>query len=172
MKKISLILVYLILINIPAAYASYGLQSPSPAIQIKNLVTKSEISKSFDAFLELRPHLPNAESFVNQVIDQQKAGYKIVAIMQGDEIVACIGFRIMRMLASGKMLYIDDLITKEKWRGRGHGKILLEYVTKIARDEGCDQIHLDSGYARHAAHKVYLKYGFELSAHHFSLKLK
>lgn len=154
------------------SYASYWLQSQSPAIQIKNLVTQNEIAKSFDAFLELRPLLPNAKSFVNQVIDQQKAGYKIVAITQGDEIIACIGFRIMRMLASGKILYVDDLITKEKWRGRGYGKILLEHVTKIARDEGCEQIHLDSGYTRHAAHKVYLKYGFELNAHHFVLKLK
>jgi GNAT superfamily N-acetyltransferase len=141
---------------------SYWLTKPHK-IQIKKLVIKKEIAKAFDTFLELRSFLTDVQSFVNQVIDQQKDGYKIVV---------CIGFRIMRMLSWGRILYIDGLITKEKWRGRGYGKILLNYVTKIAKDNGCDQIHLDSGYTRYAAHKVYLKHGFEFHCHHLMLKLK
>lgn len=140
-------------------------------MQIKNLITQDEISQSYDAFLELRPHLLNVQSFVDQIKIQQKEGYKMVAILQDDEVVACIGFRIMNMLVYGKFLYVDDLITKEKWRRKGFGKILLDNVTEIAKNEGCTQIHLDSGYARFAAHKQYLKYGFQLNAHHFALKL-
>jgi GNAT superfamily N-acetyltransferase len=69
-------------------------------------------------------------------------------------------------------LYIDDLITKEKNRGKGHGKALLDHATAIARDNECDEVHLDTGYARHAAHKVYLNQGFQMRSHHLSLKLQ
>lgn len=140
-------------------------------MQIKELITKEDIAKSFDAFLELRPHLHNVDTFIASVIDQQKAGYSIWAILEHEEVVACIGFRIMRTLAWGKILYVDDLITKETCRGKGYGNALLKYATKIAKDNQCLQVHLDTGYTRHAAHKVYLNQGFEFICHHLALNL-
>jgi GNAT superfamily N-acetyltransferase len=140
-------------------------------VNIKLLKTHDEIAKSFDAFLELRPHLTSEEIFVSQVIQQQKEGYEIVAVIENDDVVACIGFRIMTMLAWGKILYIDDLIVKEKYRGKGYGKTLLDHITKVAKENACHQVHLDTGYTRHAAHRVYLNQGFELHCHHLALKL-
>ena len=92
------------------------------------------------------------------MIKQQKEGYQIAAIVQNNEIVSCIGFRIISMLAYGKILYIDDLITKAKYRGKRYSNALLGYPINFAKEHGCDQIHLDTGYTRHAAHKVYLKW--------------
>jgi GNAT superfamily N-acetyltransferase len=141
-------------------------------MNIKALKTHDEIVQSFDAFCELRPHLTNKEVFVAQVIQQQKEGYEIIATYEQEEVVACIGFRFLTTLAWGKILYIDDLITKEKIRGKGYGKILLDHVIQIARERLCKEVHLDTGYARHAAHKVYLKQGFEFNCHHLALKLE
>jgi GNAT superfamily N-acetyltransferase len=78
----------------------------------------------------------------------------------------------MTTLAWGKILYIDDLITKNTFTGKGYGKMLLDHATKIAKDNACQQVHLDTGYTRHAAHRLYLKQGFELNCHHLVLKLK
>lgn len=141
-------------------------------MNIKSLKTHDEIAQSFDAFFELRPHLTNKEIFVAQVIQQQKEGYEITSIIESDEIVACIGFRIITTLAWGAILYIDDLITKEKFRGKGYGKILLDHATNVAKENECNQVDLDTGYARHAAHRVYLNQGFELHCHHLVLKLR
>ena len=140
-------------------------------MKIKSLKTHDEIVQSFDAFLELRPHLRSKEIFVAQVMEQYKEGYEIIAAHEQDEVVACIGFRFLTTLAWGKILYIDDLITKEKTRGKGYGKILLDHVIQIAREHLCKEVHLDTGYARHAAHKVYLKQGFEFNCHHLALKI-
>lgn len=140
-------------------------------MHIKSLKNHDEIAQSFDAFLELRPHLRSKEIFVDQVMEQYKEGYEIIAVYEQEEVVACIGFRFLTTLAWGKILYIDDLITKEKTRGKGYGKILLDHVIQIAREHLCKEVHLDTGYARHAAHKVYLKQGFEFNCHHLSLKL-
>ena len=140
-------------------------------MHIKSLKNQDEIAQSFDVFLELRPHLTNKEVFVAQVMQQQKEGYEIIAAYEQEEVVACIGFRFLTTLAWGKILYIDDLITKEKTRGKGYGKILLDHVIQIAREHLCQEVHLDTGYARHAAHKVYLKQGFDFKCHHLALKL-
>jgi GNAT superfamily N-acetyltransferase len=140
-------------------------------MNIKSLKTHDEIAQSFDAFCELRPHLRSKEIFVTQVMEQYKEGYEIIAAYELDEVVACIGFRFLTTLAWGKILYIDDLITKEKNRGKGYGQILLDHVIKIAREHQCKEVHLDTGYTRHAAHKVYLKQGFEFNCHHLALKL-
>lgn len=139
---------------------------------MQSLKTYEEIAQSFDTFFELRPQLANKESFIAQVIDQQKEGYEIIAVYKDKKIVACIGFRFLTTLAWGKIIYIDDLVTKESFQHQGYGKILLNHVIQIGRDNLCDQIHLDTGYARHAAHKVYLKRGFEFRSHHLALKLK
>ena len=141
-------------------------------MKIKRLETYDEIAQSFNVFVELRPHLTSKESFLNQIIEQQKEGYQIIAIEEDSEFVSCIGFRFLITLACGKVLYIDDFITKEKTRGKGYGKILLEHVIKIAKEHLCKAIHLDTGYNMHAAHKVYLKQGFEFYCHHLALKFK
>ena len=141
-------------------------------MQFKNLKTYDDIAKSFETFLELRPTLSDVQSFTQQILNQQKDGYEIIAIIEDEEVMACIGFRIMTMLAWGKILYIDDLITKEKWQRRGYGKILLEHITKIAKDNQCNQVHLDTGYTRYSAHRIYLNQGFEFHCHHLALKLK
>ena len=93
-------------------------------MNIKSLKTHDEIVQSFDVFCELRLHLTNKEVFVAQVMQQQKEGYEIIAIEEQEGLVSCIGFRFLTTLAWGKILYIDDLITKEKTRGKGYGKIL------------------------------------------------
>ncbi|HQY22707.1 MAG TPA: GNAT family N-acetyltransferase [Gammaproteobacteria bacterium] len=141
-------------------------------MQFKNLKTYDDIAKSFETFLELRPTLSDVQSFTQQILNQQKDGYEIIAIIEDEEVMACIGFRMMTMLAWGKILYIDDLITKEKWQRRGYGKILLEHITKIAKDNQCNQVHLDTGYTRYNAHRIYLNQGFEFHCHHLALKLK
>lgn len=140
-------------------------------MNIKSLKNHDEIAQSFDVFLELRSHLRSKEIFVAQVMEQYKEGYEIIGAYEQGEVVACIGFRFLTTLAWGKILYIDDLITKEKACGKGYGKILLDHVIQIAREHSCKEVHLDTGYARHAAHKVYLKQGFEFNCHHLALKL-
>ncbi len=141
-------------------------------MEIKILDDAKEIELCFDTLLELRPHLNNKHDFINQVLLQKKEGYQIAAIMEENEIIACIGYRIMTMLVSGKILYIDDLVTKINHQRKGYANALLKYAISFAKDHECNQVHLDSGYTRYSAHKVYLNHGFQLHCHHFALKLK
>ena len=130
-----------------------------------------KLAEVYHIFRELRPHLSDRDKFVKQIFDQQNEGYQVVGVQVKDEIVSCGGFRFITTLAWGKVLYIDDLITKNDMRGLGYGKMLLEYIIAVAKDQSCNAVHLDSGYGRHEAHKLYLKSGFEFSCHHLSLEI-
>lgn len=141
-------------------------------MNVQKITADSDIEKCFEAFAELRPHLKNRTQFVGQVKAQSSEGYQIHAIFDGNVAVSCVGLRVMTTLAWGKILYVDDLITAEKHRGKGYGSILLKHAVDMAGREGCQQVHLDTGYGRHAAHRTYLKHGFQLNCHHLALDLR
>jgi GNAT superfamily N-acetyltransferase len=141
-------------------------------MQIQTMSSSGDIGQCFDTFLELRPHINVKADFVNQVVLQQLEGYQINAVLEDGTVAACIGYRILTTLAWGKILYIDDLIAKNQYRGKGYGSMLLKHTVNVARNLGCKQVHLDTGYTRHAAHRMYLQHGFELNCHHLALKVE
>lgn len=131
-----------------------------------------QIEMCFQAFKELRPHLKDPPSFVNQVLEQQKQSYTIAAIFDESDAssaAACIGYRDMTTLAWGKCIYIDDFTTRSLYRRKGYGNALLKYVIGIAKENEYDMVHLDTGYGRHDAHRVYLRNNFQFKSHHLSL---
>jgi GNAT superfamily N-acetyltransferase len=132
--------------------------------------TDAELALCFPAFHVLRPHIL-ADTFVTQVREQQNHGYQIVAFEHDGLIQSAAGFRITHFLAWGKVLYIDDLTTLPEARGQGYATRLLDWLTSHAKANNCAAIHLDTGYARHAAHRVYLNHGFKLNCHHMAKSL-
>jgi GNAT superfamily N-acetyltransferase len=70
------------------------------------------------------------------------------------------------------VVYIDDLTTLPEARGKGFARALLDWLIAHTKDSGCDAVHLDTGYGRHAAHRLYLSRGFELNCHHMAVDLR
>lgn len=132
--------------------------------------TDEELEACFDAFAVLRPHL-TAAAFLPQVRKQELQGYKIAAVREADQVVSAAGFRISDFLAWGRVLYIDDLTTLPSARGKGYAGTLLDWLSDYAAQHGCDAVHLDTGYTRHAAHRVYLSKGFEMTSHHMAKRI-
>jgi GNAT superfamily N-acetyltransferase len=128
-----------------------------------------ETHLAFEAMRELRPHLASVEEFVARVNAAQRSeGYRLVASLADEAVVAVGGFRRLHTLAWGDLIYIDDLVTLESHRGQGHAHRLLGWIHAEARRLGCDQIHLDSAPHRHPAHRLYLNERFHISSFHFS----
>lgn len=78
--------------------------------------------------------------------------------------------RITEMLARGKFLYVDDLITDETNRSRGFGDALFDWMVQYARENDCEELNLDSGVHRFAAHRFYFRKRMHIHAYNFSLK--
>jgi GNAT superfamily N-acetyltransferase len=133
-----------------------------------------EIRSCYSVMAELRPHVPAGE-FLERVKRQKEiAGYELAGITAavGGEVKAVAGFRISENLAWGKFLYVDDLVSKSEERSKGYGGVLFDWLVDYARENNCDQFHLDSNVQRFAAHRFYLVKRMNIEAHHFGLKLK
>lgn len=115
---------------------------------------------------ELRPHL-DADAFIAAVAAQRVEGYRLIGAWRRDVPLAAAGFRVQHMLAHGRLLYVDDLVTSEASRGQGVGKLVFDWLTAEARRLGCAGIQLDSGTWRHAAHAFYFARGMHVSSFHF-----
>ena len=120
---------------------------------------------------QLRPHV-KADEFVGRVEAQLAQGYRLAYAEDAGEVVAVAGFRVMEMLATGRTLYVDDLVTDATRRSRGHGKALLDWLQEYARDAGCATFSLDSGTQRQEAHAFYFREGMRVTSFHFAKMLE
>ncbi len=127
-----------------------------------------DIRRACQVLIELRPHY-TLESLIRAVRLQQKAGYQVVMVSENEECLGVAGFIIGHKLAWKKHVYIDDLVVTGNKRSSGVGGALLEWVRQYALEQGCEEIHLDSGVQRFAAHKFYLTHGYHIASHHFSM---
>lgn len=106
-----------------------------------------------------------------RIKEQMQQGFRLAYVEHNSEVIAAAGYRILLNLAWGKFLYVDDLITAEKHRSTGAGKVLLNWLENEARREGCERLELDSGVQRFHAHRFYLRERMIISSHHFSKQL-
>jgi len=129
-----------------------------------------EIESCYAVMAELRPHVQPREFLARVKRQFEIAGYRL-AYLADEEVKAVAGFRISECLAWGKFLYVDDLVSKSDDRSKGFGGALFDWLVEYAKQEKCDQFHLDSGVQRFAAHRFYLHKRMIIEAHHFGLKL-
>lgn len=138
--------------------------------EVRLAETSDEIGRCCPVMRQLRPHL-NEQSFVPRVEAQIAQGFRLAFLEERGEVLAVAGFRIMEMLASGRTLYVDDLVTSEAHRSRGFGHTLLRWLEQHARENECKTFSLDSGTQRWEAHAFYFREKMRVTSFHFAKKL-
>jgi ribosomal protein S18 acetylase RimI-like enzyme len=135
---------------------------------IRIATTDEEILSCHPVMSHLRPDY-SASEFLSCVRRQQGEGYELAMLVDQDRVVAVAGYRVGHNLAWGKYLYVDDLVTDVSRRSAGHGQSMMDWLVDSAGKQGCDELHLDSGVQRYGAHRFYLRYGLDITSHHFRL---
>ena len=138
---------------------------------LEHAETDEAILACREVMAELRPQVTGGD-FLGMVRALQADGLRLACVRDGGRVVAVAGYRISTNLFCGRHLYVDDLVTAESERSKGHGKALLGWLRQLAVENDCDIFHLDSGVQRKRAHQFYLREGLELSSYHFSERLK
>ncbi|HQR40516.1 MAG TPA: GNAT family N-acetyltransferase [Blastocatellia bacterium] len=129
-----------------------------------------EIQSCYPVMSELRPHV-QPDEFLRRVRRQGEiAAYQLAYVLDG-EVRAVAGFRVSECLAWGRFLYVDDLVCASADRSKGYGGALFDWIVAYAREDNCDELHLDSGVHRFAAHRFYLLKRMRIECHHFGLPL-
>lgn len=132
--------------------------------------TDEEIQACFSVLAQLRPHVKE-DVFLSIIRSQFKKGYQLAAVILNNNVVAVAGFHLRENLAWGKYLYIEDLVSEQTQRSTGLGHVLLKWLHNEAKENNCDQLHLDSGIQRKDAHRFYEKEGMMFASHHYSSQL-
>ena len=137
-------------------------------MEVKFLEKDADYKAVLEVLLQLRPQY-SLDALSAQIDKQQLHHYQLVYVKSSHGVLAVAGFSVGEKLAWGKHIYIEDLVTNAKYRSRGVGQFLLDWFKTYARANNCEQIHLDSGVQRFAAHRFYLREGFNIASHHFSM---
>ena len=140
--------------------------------QVKLADSDADLRRCFPVIQQLRTHFEQEETFVTQARRQMaNERWRLAFVEDEGEVVALAGFRLLEALHSGKTLYVDDLVTREDRRSKGHGETLMQWLEDRARKAGCQTFSLDSGTQRTAAHRFYFRMGMTISSFHFAKKL-
>jgi GNAT superfamily N-acetyltransferase len=134
---------------------------------LQELDTAERVASAWPVVRQLRPHLDES-ALVAAWQRQREEGYRALGAFDDDG--ACrgfAGFRVQQMLAHGRFLYVDDLVTDEAVRGSGVGRRMMDWLQDEARRLGCASLQLDSGVQRHAAHGFYFARGLHITGYHF-----
>lgn len=137
-------------------------------MEVRNISSDEEIEAAFPVISQLRHHLKEKEFLTTVRRMETSDGYRLAAVFEGDRVRCVAGYRILELLAYGKILYVDDLVTDEDARSGNLGGRMLDWLSGEARRNGCGQVHLDSGVQRDRAHRFYFREGMKIVNYHFS----
>lgn len=138
-------------------------------------VTLYDFDAIFELLKQLWPsktlHKPNIHAMFAQNLNAPNQHY--ICAINKSVIVGFCSLTIKNNLWQQACLgNIDELVVDETQRGLGIGKILMGEITKIAKENGCVQLELDSAFHREKAHQFYRNLGFESRAYLFTKELK
>lgn len=140
-----------------------------PIVKIMDM--DDELLSIFNVIRQLRPHIKK-DDFLKQIRRlQHNYGFNIAAVIHDEEVKAVAGYRITESLAWGRYFYLDDFITDEASRRQGYASFLWSWLMIQAKENNCEQFHLDSGVHRHDVHRFYLKGGLDITCHHFQMPI-
>lgn len=124
----------------------------------------------YELLHDLRPRLTRAGS--DRFLEEgHRQGLLCVVAHDGDGEFA--GLALYRVLATsrGRIVFLEDLVTRLGLRSRGVGAAVLKEVEVCGRRAGCERIEFDSGTSNGAAHRFYERHGMAIIASHFGKEL-
>ena len=131
------------------------------------MISDAESVPTFAVMRQLRTHHIEGE-YLGTIKRLRHSDYRMPAVVEVGEVRCVAGFRIVEFLAHGKFLYVDDLVAGESARSEDHAKRMLDWLSAVAREEGCRSLQLDSGVQRHEGHRFYVQEGMKISSNRFS----
>jgi GNAT superfamily N-acetyltransferase len=118
---------------------------------------------------------PETEEACRAVYMEQVEGVEAAPLVVEDDdgtVVACCSLHFRPSLnRPNPDAWIPDLVVTESARRRGAGRALLQEAERLARERGCWQLTLESGYRRKEAHVMYEAFGMNNEGYYFSKKL-
>lgn len=142
------------------------------AYTLEHLEDNAAFAASFELMRVLRPHLTSPAAYVAQLERQAAQGYRLLAALNGAQVVGLAGYRTLENLLYGRFIYVDDLVVSPDLQRGGLGAQLLSAVRDEAVQRDCDHFVLDTGLHMPLAQRFYFRQGLLARGMHFTQSLR
>ena len=140
-------------------------------LTIRELQGKNEMLNHISVLHAIYPSL-TIEEYDRELDQMLPHNYSQVAVFDGEKCLGLSGFWIGTKLWCGKYLELDNIVVLEKYRSKGIGKLLFDFLHKKALENDCTMLSLDSYTHNFKAHKFFYNQGFSPKGFHFINILK
>ena len=142
----------------------------SNSLQFRVLTHKAEMLPLCPLIQQLNANI--TIEYYDTILDEMLLhGYRMVAVYEREECLGLSGIWVASKIYSGKYLEMDNVVVAAAHRSRGIGKLLTDFITDLARQEGCITMMLDAYMENEKAHAFYMREGFIRRGYHFLKKL-
>ena len=129
-------------------------------------ISQKDLDTLMDLYVQLSPineGLPaqKRDEIWEQIQNDDKITY--LGAYENDQLIAtCFLTIIPNFSNQGRPIgFIENVVTDEKWRGKGVGSQLLKTAIELAKEQNCYKVFLESGITRTGAHDFYRSLGFD-----------
>lgn len=129
-------------------------------------ISRKDLDTLMDLYVQLSPineGLPaqKRDEIWEQIQNDDKITY--LGAYENDQLIAtCFLTIIPNFSNQGRPIgFIENVVTDEKWRGKGVGSQLLKKAIELAKEQNCYKVFLESGITRTGAHDFYRSLGFD-----------
>ena len=129
-------------------------------------ISQKDLDTLMDLYVQLSPineGLPaqKRDEIWEQIQNDDKITY--LGAYENDQLIAtCFLTIIPNFSNQGRPIgFIENVVTDEKWRGKGVGSQLLKKTIELAKEQNCYKVFLESGITRTGAHDFYRSLGFD-----------
>ena len=140
-------------------------------LTIRELQGKNEMLNHISVLHAIYPSL-TIEEYDRELDQMLPHNYGQVAVFDDEICIGISGFWIGTKLWCGKYLELDNIVVLEKYRSKGVGKLLFDFLHKKAVEHDCTMLSLDSYTHNFKAHKFFYNQGFSPKGFHFINILK
>jgi len=133
--------------------------SSKSTITIRAILTIEEMLPHLPLIRQLTPNL-SLERYKELLDLMVPHNYSQVAAYEGEECVGVSGYWIAAKLYCGKYIEVDNFVVDEKYRSKGVGKMLLDWMLEEGKRRGCDVAMLDAYVQNFRGHAFYYRQGF------------
>lgn len=140
--------------------------------QILPIDDENGVRRCYPLMAQLRPHLASAQEFTERWRRQADEGYQLIALQEGERVLALAGFRVQENLVHGRFLYVDDLVTDASLRSHGYGEILISFLKNRTQELACSKLVLDTALSNSLGQRFYFRNGLLATSLRFNFLVK
>ncbi|MBY0597852.1 GNAT family N-acetyltransferase [Bacillus bingmayongensis] len=140
-------------------------------MNVKEIKTEEQLYEVLPVLQQLRTALTKEEARV--LFRQMKEeNYQLFSLFNKEgEAVSLAGVAACTNFYNKKHVFVYDLVTAEAHRSKGYGEVLLSYIERWGKEQGCTCIALTSAFPRIDAHLFYEREGYDRVSYSFHKEL-